>query len=37
VAESDFLAISEQMISITPLKIDHTNYAVMDALKKWEL
>jgi 5'-nucleotidase len=34
---SDFQAISNGAISITPLKTDHTNYAFIDTLKKWKL
>jgi 5'-nucleotidase len=34
---SDFQAISNGVISITPLKTDHTNYALIDTLKKWKL
>ena len=37
VDESDFQAISHCVISITPLKTDHTNYAFIDALKKWKI
>jgi len=34
---TDFAAIEEGMISITPLKIDLTHYGVMEELKRWEL
>lgn len=35
--ESDFAAIEENMISVTPLCLDLTNYAVIDDLKKWDI
>lgn len=34
---TDFAAIDEGMISITPLKIDLTHYSVIEELKRWEL
>jgi 5'-nucleotidase len=37
IAESDYEAISDTVISITPLKTDHTNYSYMAVLKKWKL
>ena len=32
---TDFCAIDEGKVSITPLQIDMTNYAVFDAVKGW--
>ena len=37
VDESDFQAIANGVISITPLKTDHTNYAFINTLKKWKI
>jgi len=37
VDKSDFQAIANGVISITPLKTDHTNYAFINALKKWKI
>ncbi len=37
IAQSDFDAISNNVISITPLKTDHTDFAYIDDLKKWKL
>jgi len=37
VDESDFQAIADGVISITPLKTDHTNYAFIETLKKWKI
>jgi len=34
---SDFAAVSQDFISITPLKTDHTNYSAMKLLKSWKL
>ena len=34
---SDFAAVSQQFISITPLKTDHTNYSALKLLKNWKL
>ncbi len=33
---SDFDAISRQMISVTPLKLDLTDYNMVETLKKWK-
>ncbi len=33
---SDFDAIKKNMISVTPLKLDLTDYNMMETLKKWE-
>jgi 5'-nucleotidase len=32
---TDFGALSEGFVSITPLQLDLTNYKAMDVLKKW--
>jgi 5'-nucleotidase len=37
VPRSDFAAVSQNCISITPLKTDHTNYPAMKLLKTWKL
>lgn len=37
ILQSDFVAISQNCISITPLKTDHTNYSALKLLKAWEL
>jgi len=37
VDESDFQAISNGVISITPLKTDYTNYDLIDTLRKWKI
>jgi len=34
---SDFATVSQDFISITPLKTDHTNYSAMKLLKSWKL
>jgi len=34
---SDFAAVSQDCISITPLKTDHTNYSALKLLKTWKL
>lgn len=33
---TDFEAIEEGFVSVTPMRADMTNYAVLDELKKWE-
>lgn len=33
---TDFEAIDEGYVSVTPMRADMTNYAVLDVLKKWE-
>ena len=35
--QSDFSATSEGFISITPLKMDMTDYELMQQLEKWKL
>jgi 5'-nucleotidase len=35
--DTDFEAVSNSCISITPLHIDLTNYASIQELKKWRL
>ena len=37
IPRSDFAAVSQNCISITPLKTDHTNYPAMKQLKTWKL
>lgn len=37
VAGTDYFAVSRGQISITPLHLDLTNYASLEALKKWQL
>ena len=37
IPRSDFAAVSQNCISITPLKTDHTNYPAMKLLKTWKL
>jgi 5'-nucleotidase len=37
ISGSDFEAVSQGFISITPLKTDHTNYSAMRLLKSWKL
>jgi 5'-nucleotidase len=37
VDKSDFQAIANGVISITPLKTDHTNYAFINTLKRWKI
>jgi 5'-nucleotidase len=37
ISGSDFAAVSQNLISITPLKTDHTNYPAMKLLKTWKL
>jgi len=37
ISGSDFAAVSQDFISITPLKTDHTNYSAMKLLKSWKL
>lgn len=36
-AESDFAAIEEGYISLTPLHLDLTNYAALPALRQWKI
>ncbi len=36
-AKSDFAALADGYISVTPLHLDLTNYKVMDALRRWNL
>jgi len=33
---TDFGALSEGYVSITPLQLDLTNYKAMEVLKKWK-
>ncbi len=35
--ESDFMAIENNYISITPLKLDLTDHSIIDTIKKWDL
>jgi 5'-nucleotidase len=37
IPRSDFAAVSQNCISITPLKTDHTNYSALKLLKTWKL
>lgn len=36
IAESDFVALAEGFISVTPLHLDLTNYRSFDALREWQ-
>ena len=35
--DSDFRAVQEGWISVTPIHLDLTNYALMEELRSWEL
>jgi 5'/3'-nucleotidase len=35
--KSDFAALAEGLVSVTPLHLDLTNYKVMDQLRRWSL
>ena len=37
IPQSDFEAVSQNIISITPLKTDYTNYAYLPILKQWKI
>jgi 5'-nucleotidase len=35
--ESDFAALAEDLISVTPLHLDLTNFRVLDEVRRWNL